>query len=383
MNPPRISLSPPHLSGAEQAYITQAFASNWVTSMGANVDGFESDITFTTKCGYAVALNSGTSAIHLALRILNIEPGDFVLCPTLTFTATAAPITYLKGIPVFIDSEADTFNMDPDICEETIKKMILRNKKPKAMLVVHLYGMPAKIEKLLRLSKLYDIPLIEDAAEALGSTYNNQACGTFGEVGIYSFNGNKIITTGGGGALVTANPFLEKRARYLSNHARELLPHYHHQEVGYNYRLSNISAGIGRGQLSVLGDRIAARKRNFEKYKKYFQNNEGVNMQEAPDSLFNSNRWLTSILLEPEFYKKADKNLLMDSFEAANIETRPLWKPLHLQPAYKGFPFRGGMVAEDLFNKGICLPSGSNMRESDFERIFAVFETVQKVLLGA
>ncbi|WP_143960505.1 DegT/DnrJ/EryC1/StrS family aminotransferase [Litoribacter populi] len=382
MNPQRISLSPPHLTGEEQAYISQAFESNWITSMGANVDGFENEIIKSTECGYAVALNSGTSAIHIALRILGISTGDFVLCPTLTFTATAAPIVYQGAIPVFIDSENETFNMDPYICEETIKKMKAQNKKPKAMLVVHLYGMPAKMAELLHISELYDIPLIEDAAEALGATYEGKACGTFGEMGIYSFNGNKIITTGGGGALITANPIFVQRARYLSNHARELLPHYHHQEVGYNYRLSNVSAGIGRGQLTVLQNRIEARRRNFKIYKQFFDEMEGVHMQAAPNAKFKSNRWLSAILLNPEYYKKTDKYLIMDTLEARNIETRPLWKPLHLQPAYKHYPYEGTQVAEKLFQQGVCMPSGSNMQIRDFERIFEVFETIKKVLLG-
>lgn len=369
----KILLSPPHMGGKEKKYVDEAFSSNWIAPIGPNVDVFEQDIANYTGCGYVAALSSGTAAIHLSLVLLGIKPGDCVICPTMSFTASAAPIVYLGAEPVFIDSEADTYNMCPKICETAIQELIVIDKKPKAIIVVHIYGMPAQMADFLRLSQVYDIPLIEDAAEALGSRYGNLPCGSLGDYGIFSFNGNKIITTGGGGALVSSNREWIKKARYLAAHAREQAVHYQHSEIGYNYRLSNISAGIGRGQMEVLDSRIRLRRRNFMRYKAFFSQFEGIKMQEEPDADYFSNCWLVTIILDPLIWSELEIQDLTKAMDEQNIETRPLWKPLHMQPVYQQARYYGDDVAENLYYRGICLPSGSDLSEDDFLRIFQVF----------
>lgn len=372
MNKSQIFLSPPHMGCHERKYVEDTFLSNWIAPLGPNVDGFEQDIAHYTGCGHVAVLNSGTAAIHLALILLNVQKGDSVICPTMSFTASAAPITYLGAKPVFVDSEKDTFNICPKLCEEAIKKLLLKNIKPKAIIIVHLFGMPCNIPAFIKLSKQYEIPLIEDAAEALGSKYGSNACGTMGDFGIYSFNGNKIITTGGGGALVSSNEDHIKKARYLATHAREPELHYQHSEVGYNYRLSNVSAAIGRGQMEVLNDRVNTRRAHFERYQHYFSYIPSVSMQKELNGDYFSNRWLSTIVMDSTCNLKK----LFLEFKKHQIETRPLWKPLHLQPAYTGATYIGGSTAEKLFNQGLCLPSGSNLSNKDFRRIFSVFKLV-------
>ena len=369
----KILLSPPHLGGQEKKYVDEAFSSNWIAPIGPNVDGFEQDIAQFSGGGYVAALSSGTAAIHLSLVLLGIKQGDCVICPTMSFTASAAPIIYLGAEPVFIDSEAETYNMCPKVCETAIQELITLNKKPKAIIVVHIYGMPAQMADFIRLSQIYEIPLIEDAAEALGSKYGNLPCGSLGDFGIFSFNGNKIITTGGGGALISSNREWIKKARYLAAHAREQEIHYQHSEIGYNYRLSNISAGIGRGQMEVLESRIQLRRKNFARYKSFFSQFEGVKMQEEPDGDFYSNCWLITVILDPMIWPGIEIKDLISAMDEADIETRPLWKPLHMQPVYEQAMYYGNDVAESLFYRGICLPSGSNLLEEDFQRIFGVF----------
>jgi len=372
----RILLSPPHMGGKEKNYVDDAFATNWIAPIGPNVDGFEQDIADFTGCGYVAALSSGTAAIHLSLVLLGIKPGDCVICPTMSFTASAAPIVYLGAEPVFIDSEPITYNMCPRACETAIRELIALNKKPKAIIIVHIYGMPAHMADFLRLSQIYEIPLIEDAAEALGSRYGDLPCGSLGDFGIFSFNGNKIITTGGGGALVSSNKEWIKKARYLAAHAREQEVYYQHSEIGYNYRLSNISAGIGRGQMEVLEERIRSRRNNFARYRAFFSNFQGLKLQEEPDHDYFSNCWLNTVVLDPAVWTDVDIQELAKAMDDANIETRPLWKPLHMQPVYQHARYFGDDIAENLFYQGICLPSGSNLSDEDFLRIFGVFNKV-------
>ncbi|KEO74758.1 DegT/DnrJ/EryC1/StrS family aminotransferase [Anditalea andensis] len=369
----KILLSPPHIGSNEKKYIEEAFTSNWIAPIGPNVDGFEKDISDFLGCGHVAALSSGTAAIHLSLVILGIKPGDCVICPTLSFTASAAPIVYQGAEPIFIDSEEDTYNMCPILCEAAIQELLLENKKPKAIIIVHIYGMPAHMADFLRISHTYNIPLIEDAAEALGSTYRNFPCGAMGDFGIFSFNGNKIITTGGGGALVSPDKNLIQRARYLASHAREQQAYYQHSEIGYNYRLSNISAGIGRGQMELLGARIHSRRANYKRYHNFFSDFKGIKMQSEPSSAYYSNCWLTTIVLDPVIWDDITIPKLTFEMEQAGIESRPFWKPLHLQPVYRHARYFGSDIAQNLFERGICLPSGSNLKEDDFQRIFDVF----------
>jgi len=369
----KILLSPPHMGGNEKKYVDDAFLSNWIAPIGPNVDAFEQDIAEFTGCGYVAALSSGTAAIHLSLVMLGIKPGDCVICPSMSFTASAAPIVYLGAEPVFIDSEEETYNMCPRFCEAAIQDLMAINKKPKAIIVVHIYGMPAQMADFIRLSQIYEIPLIEDAAEALGSRYGNLPCGSLGDFGVFSFNGNKIITTGGGGALVSSNREWIKKARYLAAHAREQEVHYQHSEIGYNYRLSNISAGIGRGQMEVLEKRISQRRKNFERYKTFFSQYDGIKMQEEPDADYFSNCWLITVILDPLEWSDIEIQDLTKSMNEADIETRPIWKPLHMQPVYQQARYYGDDIAESLFYRGICLPSGSDLSEEDFQRIFGVF----------
>lgn len=371
----KIWLSSPHMGGHEQKYVNEAFESNWVAPLGPNVNGFEKDLQDFTKVKHAAALSSGTAAIHLGLILLGVQAGDTVICQSMTFSASANPILYLGAEPVFIDSEKDTWNMSPEALENAVKSLTAKGKKPKAIIPVHLYGMPAKIDEIVSIGKKYEIPILEDAAEALGSTFKGEPCGGFGELGVLSFNGNKIITTSGGGALISNNEDYIKKARFLSTQARDNAPHYQHSEIGYNYRMSNIVAGIGRGQMTVLQDRINSRRDNFERYKKYFSNIDSVKLLEEPSSDYYSNRWLTTILVDTKSTGITRETIRLE-LEKDNIEARPLWKPMHLQPIFEKYEFYGEGLSEDIFNNGLCLPSGSNLTDSDFERIFNVLNQV-------
>ena len=362
----KIWLSSPHMGGTEQKYVQEAFDTNWVAPLGPNVNAFEQALqAYIGQEKHVAALSSGTSAIHLALILLGVKQGDEVLCQSFTFSASANPIAYLGASPVFIDSERDTWNMCPLQLEMAIKDRIKKGRKPKAIIAVHLYGMPAKMEEIQQLSKKYDIPVIEDSAEALGSKVNGQKCGTFGDYGVLSFNGNKIITTSGGGALICKDETTKKKAVFLATQARDEAPHYQHSEIGYNYRMSNIVAGIGRGQLEVLDARVAARRAMHEFYAALFSSNSDVTLFEEPSSNYFSNHWLSAILL-PSFEQRESLRLHLES---ANIESRPLWKPMHLQPVFEKYPAYTNGISEDLFERGLCLPSGSNLTDEDRARI--------------
>ncbi|WP_290794840.1 DegT/DnrJ/EryC1/StrS family aminotransferase [Flavihumibacter sp. UBA7668] len=371
----KIWLSSPHMGGKELTYVTEAFNTNWIAPLGPHVDNFEKDLANYSQTSYAAALSSGTAAIHLALILLNVQPDDFVICQSMTFSASANPIRYLGATPVFVDSEPNTWNMDPNALEEAINYCISRNKLPKAIIPVHLYGMPAKMEAINQLAAQYDIPVIEDAAEALGSTNDGKACGSFGKLGVLSFNGNKIITTSGGGALIGNDAELIQKARFLATQARDPAPHYQHSEIGYNYRMSNVCAGIGRGQMEVLNDRVAQRRANFQLYAKAFQELPGLEFQPELEGSF-SNRWLTAITVDPKQSGGVDREKIRLSLEKQNIETRPLWKPMHLQPVFSSFPYFGGQIAEKLFENGLCLPSGSNLNSDDLNRVITHFSSV-------
>ncbi|NJY63966.1 aminotransferase class I/II-fold pyridoxal phosphate-dependent enzyme [Salinimicrobium sp. CDJ15-81-2] len=379
MNYPKIYLSSPHMGGNEQKYIAQAFEQNWIAPLGPNVTGFEEDIrTYLGEDVEVAVLSSGTAALHLALILCGVESGDEVLCQSLTFAASANPIMYLGATPIFIDSEEDTFNISPELLEEAIKDRIQKGKKPKALIAVHLYGMPYKVEEIHRIAKKYNIPVIEDSAEALGSTYNGQKCGTFGEFAVLSFNGNKIITTSGGGALVSKDPKMKEKAIFLATQARDAAPHYQHSQIGYNYRLSNISAGIGRGQMEVLDAHISKRREINSFYKGLFASLEGVKVLNEPENSYFCNHWLTVIKLDKDQIPFNTEELRLH-LENWNIESRPLWKPMHLQPVFKDAPFYGNGIAEEAFLTGLCLPSGSNLTTEEKERIKeAVEEFLQK-----
>jgi dTDP-4-amino-4,6-dideoxygalactose transaminase len=368
----KIWLSSPHMGGNEKKYVLDAIQSNWISPLGPYVTKMESDLAKYIKCNDVALLNSGTAAIHLALKLLEVAQGDIVLCQSMTFSASANPILYEKAIPVFIDSEEETWNICPLAAEEAIKKYISLNKKPKAIIVVHLYGMPAKMEELTKLSNKYKIPIIEDAAEALGSNINNKMCGSFSEFGVLSFNGNKIITTSGGGALLSNNVLAIQKARFLASQAKDPAPHYEHSAIGYNYRLSNISAAIGVGQLEVLNNRVLARRANFDFYKDNLSSIEGIKFNMEPEGFY-SNRWLSCITLDSN---KFSPDQLRLGLEKQNIESRPLWKPMHLQPIFREFDFIGGSVSENLFNKGLCLPSGSNLNNIDRERVLKTIKSL-------
>lgn len=374
----KIWLSSPHMGGTELDYIHEAFEQNWVAPLGPNVNSFEDDLkTYLNENVEVAALSAGTAALHLALIILGVKYDDEVICQSFTFSASANPITYVGAKPVFVDSEPETWNMCPKALETAINDRITKGKKPKAIIVVHLYGMPAKLNEITEIANRYEIPLIEDAAEALGSTFKGQKCGTFGEMSILSFNGNKIITTSGGGALVCKTKEQKDKAVFLSTQARDNAPHYQHSEIGYNYRMSNISAGIGRGQMKVLNDRIEARRKNHQFYLNMFENFEGVTVFNEPNSDYFSNHWLSAIVIDEE---KAgfNREQLRLALDQENIESRPLWKPMHLQPIFESAPYFGGNVAEELFKNGLCLPSGSNLNEEDLERIKNVILSFKK-----
>ncbi len=373
----KIWLSSPHMGGTELNYIHEAFEQNWVAPLGPNVNNFEDDLKkYLNHEVEVAALSAGTAALHLALIILGIKKDDEVICQSFTFSASANPICYLGAKPVFIDSETETWNMCPIALEEAIIDRTAHGKKPKAIIVVHLYGMPAKMKEIVDIADKYNIPLIEDAAEALGSTYQGQNCGTFGELSILSFNGNKIITTSGGGALVCKTKEEKDKAIFLSTQARDNAPHYQHSEVGYNYRMSNISAGIGRGQMEVLDDRVAARRRNHEFYVDLFKDFAGITVFSEPNSDFYSNHWLSAILVDEEITGFSREDLRL-TFEKENIESRPLWKPMHLQPVFESAEYYGNKVAENLFENGLCLPSGSNLSSDDLKRIEEVIENLR------
>jgi len=364
-----IWLSSPHMGGNEINFIHEAFEQNWIAPLGPNVGGFEKDLkNYLNQDVEVTALSSGTAALHLALIILGIKQGDEVLCQSLTFSASANPIVYVGATPVFIDSEPYTWNMCPDSLEMAIKDRLAKGKSPKAIIVVHLYGMPAKMNEILEVAQKYNIPVIEDAAEALGSAYQGRKCGTFGLMSILSFNGNKIITTSGGGALVCNTLEQKNKAIYLSTQARENAPHYQHSEIGYNYRMSNVSAGIGRGQMEVLDKRVEARRNNHFFYVNLFQEIEGVTVFSEPNEDFYSNHWLSAITVDESITGWSNHDLRLQ-FEKEKIESRPLWKPMHLQPVFENSLYYGNSVAEDLFNKGLCLPSGSNLTEEQKNRI--------------
>ncbi|MCL4116974.1 UNVERIFIED_CONTAM: hypothetical protein GTU68_020141 [Idotea baltica] len=360
----KIWLSSPHLTGEEQKYVTKAFEENWVAPLGPNVNGLEQDICNYTGSTACSALSSGTAAIHLALILLGIKDNDEVICSTFTFSASANPIRYQKAIPIFVDSEKDTWNMCPVLLEEAIKDRISLGNKPKAIILVHLYGMPAKMDELVAVAKQYEIPIIEDAAEALGAFYKNTPMGTFGKLGIFSFNGNKIITTSGGGALITNNQEYCKKATFLATQARDEAVHYQHSEIGYNYRMSNILAGIGRGQMEVLDDRVKARRSVFDKYVNAFNNIDEIQFLKEPRGTY-ANRWLTAILVDTYEKREAIRLALLEE----NIEARPLWKPMHLQPIFENYPKYINYTSEELFRKGLCLPSSSNMSNEQQQRV--------------
>jgi len=375
MKKSRIWLSPPHMGGNEQKYIQEAFDTNWIAPLGANVDGFENDLSRYLNIRHVAALSSGTSAIHLALILLGIKHGDEVICSSFTFAASANPIVYQNATPVFVDSEKDTWNMDPELLEIAIKERIKKGKKPKAIILVHLYGMPAKIDEIFKITAYYNIPVIEDAAEALGSRYKGELIGTRGIMGILSFNGNKIITTSGGGALVSNNQNFIEKARFLATQASDVAPHYQHSQVGYNYRMSNIVAGIGRGQMEILKTRIKQKRAIHNQYMKLLQGFDKIKFLHEPNNFF-SNRWLSTIIIEP-IKNGTDREKIRISLENTNIEARPLWKPMHIQPVFKNYPAYVNGVSEQLFKYGLCLPSGTNMTKED---IFRVVEVLKRLL---
>ncbi len=378
-NKPKIWLSSPHMGELEQFFVNEAFKTNWIAPIGPHVNAFEEDICRYTGIDHAAALSSGTSAIHLALILLGVKKGDKVLCQSMTFSASANPIIYQGAEPVFIDSEEETWNMSPEYLEKAINSLMKTGEKPKAIIPVHLYGMPAKMETICAIGEKYNIPIIEDAAEALGSHIHGKMCGTFGKLNILSFNGNKIITTSSGGALLSNDKNLVQEARFLATQARDNAVHYQHSQIGYNYRLSNILAGIGRGQMKVLDKRVEQRRKAFSFYQDFFndKNKKGYNVtfQREPQNCF-SNRWLTTILIVPRKNKDITREVVRLALDAENIEARPLWKPMHMQPVFSGALFFGDGTSEQLFDIGLCLPSGSNLSNRDFARIADALDTV-------
>lgn len=351
----------------ELEFVKEAFETNWIAPVGPHVDAFEQEFCQVVGAHHAAAISSGTAALHLALQLIGIESEDEVFCSTLTFIATANPITYLGAKPVFIDSDRTSWNMNPDLLREALDRRAQLGKLPKAVVLVHLYGQSADIDPILKACERYEVPLIEDAAESLGATYKGRSPGSFGRIGIYSFNGNKIITTSGGGMLVSDEPDLVSKAKFLATQARDPAPHYQHSEIGYNYRLSNVLAGIGRGQLLVLGERVAARRHNFEIYQQALGDLPGIEFM--PETSFGrATRWLTCLTINPAAFGAAREQVRL-ALAQQQIEARPVWKPLHLQPVFAGCECIGGTIAEDLFEHGLCLPSGSNLTTEDLERV--------------
>ncbi|MCK9499258.1 MAG: aminotransferase class V-fold PLP-dependent enzyme [Bacteroidales bacterium] len=374
MNKKKIWLSLAHMGGEEQRFIQQAFDDNYVVPLGPNVNGFEEDLEkYLDQDIQVVALSSGTAAIHLALIQLGVKAGDEVICQSFTFAASANPIAYLGAKPVFIDSETETWNMSPHFLRQAIEDRLSKTRKtPKAIIPVHLYGMPAKMDEIMAIAKEYNIPVLEDAAEALGARYKEKKCGTFGEFACLSFNGNKMITTSGGGALVCKTEEEAQRTMFFATQARDNAPHYQHSQIGYNYRLSNVCAGIGRGQMLVLDNHVARRREINSLYRELLKNVAGLSFHTNPNKDFKSNYWLTCIVIDSAItgFTREDVRLKMDS---ENIETRPLWKPMHLQPVFKDAPYYGDTTAEKLFEHGLCLPSGPGLTDEDIERVARVF----------
>jgi dTDP-4-amino-4,6-dideoxygalactose transaminase len=368
-----IYLSQSHISGFEQKYVQEALNTNEVSSYGLNINSFEKDLEnyLGINC-YIGALSSGTAAIHLGLILLGIKTGDEVICQSMTFSASANPILYLCATPVFIDSESETWNLCPIALEEGIIDRIARGNKPKAIIAVHLYGVPYKIDEVRAIANKYKIPVLEDAAEALGSSYKGQKCGSFGDIGVFSFNGNKIITTSGGGAIVTKTKELKDKSLFLATQARDNAPHYQHSEIGYNYRMSNICAGIGRGQMEVLDEHIDLRRKMHDFYVNLFKDIQGVAVFTVPNEDYFANYWLSSIVIDSKLTDGINRETLRLALEAENIESRPLWKPMHLQPIFEKYPYYGNKIAETLFEDGLCLPSGSNLTDEDRARISKV-----------
>lgn len=376
----KIWLVSPHMGGSEQKYVKEAFDTNWIAPLGPNVDAFEKGLALYNKVDHAAALSAGTAALHLALIMLGVEAGDEVIASSFTFAASVNPIAYQGATPILIDSEPDTWNMCPKQLEIAILDRISKGKKPKAIILVHLYGMPAKVDLIMAIAAKYKIPVIEDAAEALGSRFRGKSVGTFGLMGFYSFNGNKIITTSGGGALVSKDEWLISRSRFLATQSRECAPHYEHEVIGYNYRMSNVCAGIGRGQLEVLDDHINRHREIFEYYKRKLSTFKGITFQHEPDADYYSNYWLTCIQVNPEKCGDVTRDQIRIAMEGENIESRPLWKPMHLQPVHCDKPFYGTRVSDRLFERGLCLPSGSNLSNEDLDR---VIEVIKKIISKA
>ncbi len=364
----KIYLSSPNMGGEELKFVKEAFDTNWIAPLGPNVNAFEKDLANYNKVKACTAFSSGTAALHLALILLDVKADDNVICSSFTFSASCNPIVYQGANPIFVDSEIDTWNMSPELLEKAIKDCIAKNKKPKAIVLVHLYGMPAKIDEIMRIADNYDIPVVEDAAEALGSTYKGKNLGTFGKFGVLSFNGNKIITTSGGGALISDDEESIKKSRFLATQARDDAPHYQHSQIGYNYRMSNIVAGIGRGQMLVLNKRIEQKRAINNWYKDLFKNVAGISFLTEPNSDYFSNHWLTSVIIDEKIIGFSREELRF-AFEKENIESRPLWKPMHLQPVFEKYPQFIDGTSEQIFDNGLCLPSDTNMQEEDLKRI--------------
>ena len=377
MSNDKIWLSSPHMGGNEPKFIQEAFDTNWIAPLGPNVTGLESDLeNYLQKDVFVAALSSGTAAIHLALILLNVKLGDEVICQSMTFSASANPIVYQGATPIFIDSEPETWNICPKALEEAIKDSISKGKKPKAIIAVHLYGMPFKITEITAIANKYEIPLIEDSAEALGSSYKGQKCGTFGTISILSFNGNKIITTSGGGAIVCKTKTQKDKAVFLATQARDNAPHYQHSEIGYNYRMSNICAGIGRGQMQVLDKHVSLRRKMHDFYVELFKDKPGITVFSEPSSAYFSNHWLTTILVDSTKLNGITREDIRIALEKENIESRPLWKPMHLQPVFSSSPYYGNKVSENLFENGLCLPSGSNLTEKERTKIMMAINSI-------
>lgn len=369
MNEDKIWLSSPHLCGKEIVYIQEALDTNWVAPVGKNIDVFEQDLEHYLGKNHVTALVSGTAALHLGLVLLGIKAGDYVICQSMTFAASAFPILYQNATPVFVDSELDTWNLCPKALLEAIEDCISKGNKPKAIITVHLYGMPYKVNEIRAIADQFDIPILEDSAEAMGSTFEGKKCGTFGDVSVLSFNGNKIITTSGGGAIVTKTKILQQKALFLATQSRDEAHHYQHSELGFNYRMSNICAGIGRAQLEVLNNRKDLRREMHDFYVDLFENINGVMVMSEPNNSYHSNFWLTTILIKPEEANRKTSEDLRVFLNQYNIESRPLWKPMHLQPIFENHPYFGQNIAENLFRNGLCLPSGSNLSKTEKNRI--------------
>ena len=367
------------MCGEEEQYIKEAFVSNWIAPIGPQLNGFEKDLQNYNQINHAAALTSCTAAIHIALDILGVRAGDYVLVQTFTFCGSANPINYCGAQPIFIDSEPETWNMSPAFLQEALSDLQIKGElaKVKVIMPVHLYGMPAQLDAIMAIAEEYQIPVLEDAAESLGSKYREKFTGTIGKMGVYSFNGNKVITTSGGGALVSQDENLIDQSRFLATQARDNAPHYEHSRIGYNYRLSNILASIGRSQMTVLDKRIAQRRSNFDRYYTYFsaKNSKGYQIRFQEENPYSfSNRWLSAILIDPDTNNGIDREKIRLALGEENIETRPLWKPMHLQPVFKHCKYYGSDIAETLFDQGLCLPSGSNLSNEDFMRIFGAFD---------